>query len=494
MTRAALFERFCAVTAFAAPLALFLASTYPGIEFADPGELQTVAAILGIAHPTGFPAFTLLGWIFAHALPGGDEAWRVSAMCALAMAAACGYLFLCARELGVSPASACGAALVFAAGSTAWTAASHADVQALGMLFAALLVWLALRWRGSGDLRFLAVAALLAGVAASNHPLAIFLIPGLLVIVANRRAGLRIGHVAVALLLIAAGLSLYAYLPIRSAIVTLERSDRTLLLGFPPGMAFWDYNHPSSAAGFLRDVSGADFGPGSTIGAYLTPAPYLRLRDAYLPRLLGDFGPVVLALAAAGWTILWRRGALLAGGLLVTGLLPAIFGLGYLAEQDFERYFLSSFWIVALGASAGMDGVAIVLLRGRRRLQAAVALLVLCGAAIAIAASHRAILAHHDDDSGRRFIAYMRARTPENAIVVASWAYAPPLAYAAYVEHSFGDRIVVSGWPEEWEPAYRYWVRARPIYAVSNQPIALRSSPTRLVDRGSGPILVQVDP
>jgi 4-amino-4-deoxy-L-arabinose transferase-like glycosyltransferase len=480
--------------AFVAPLALFLAAAYPTVEFADPGELQTVAPMLGIAHPTGFPTFILLGWLFSHLIPFGNEAWRVTAMCAVAMAVASWLLYLSAREIDVDAVSACGAAVAFSAGTTAWIAGSHADIQALGTMFAAALIWLALRWRNTRDVRLLYAGGVITGIAAANHPLAIFAIPGLLVLVLSRAQGVRARDTVAAVLLVVVGLSLYAYLPIRSAIVTAERRDPTLALGFPPGMAFWDYNHPSAAAGLIRDVSGADFAPGSTAGAFLTAAPYERLRKSYLPLLGADFGPLLLLAAAIGALVLFRRDAWLAAGLLLSGFLPALFGLGYLAEQDFERYFLGSFWIVALAAGAGVSYVLVAALRSRPRLGAGASAAFFAATIAVLVLDHRAILSHHADDSGHRFLDYIRARTPENAIVVAAWAYATPLAYGAYVEHSLGERIVVSGWPEEWEVAYAAWARARPLYAVSNQPIHLRSSTTRLVDEGSGPILVQVDP
>lgn len=59
------------------------------------------------------------------------------------------------------------------------------------------------------------------------------------------------------------------------------------------------------------------------------------------------------------------------------------------------------------------------------------------------------------------------SETPENAIVVAEWAYATPLAYAAYVQRSFGGRIVLSAAPGQFADRYPAWLRARPVYVVS---------------------------
>ncbi|MGH7709276.1 MAG: protein O-mannosyl-transferase family, partial [Vulcanimicrobiaceae bacterium] len=74
--------------AFLGPLVLYVASLSPAVAFWDTGEMQTVPWILGIAHPTGFPLFTLLGWAFSHVVAIDTVAWRISLLCALATAAA----------------------------------------------------------------------------------------------------------------------------------------------------------------------------------------------------------------------------------------------------------------------------------------------------------------------------------------------------------------------------------------------------------------------
>ena len=60
------FLLLCGVAAFSA----YLTSLAPTITWAhgsaDSGELVTAAYYLGVAHPTGYPAYVLLGWLFSH--------------------------------------------------------------------------------------------------------------------------------------------------------------------------------------------------------------------------------------------------------------------------------------------------------------------------------------------------------------------------------------------------------------------------------------------
>jgi len=57
--------------------AAYLATLSPGVRVeTDVGELQFVGYVLGTAHPTGYPLYTMLSWAFTHAVPLGTVAWR----------------------------------------------------------------------------------------------------------------------------------------------------------------------------------------------------------------------------------------------------------------------------------------------------------------------------------------------------------------------------------------------------------------------------------
>ncbi len=72
---------------FLIPFIIYLFTLAPSVTFIDSGELATVATKLGVAHPTGYPLFTLLGNLFTK-LPFGDEVYRLNFMCAAISSAA----------------------------------------------------------------------------------------------------------------------------------------------------------------------------------------------------------------------------------------------------------------------------------------------------------------------------------------------------------------------------------------------------------------------
>src|SRR6185295_11465554 len=64
-----------AVVAFA----LAWPTLMPGVGFWDTGEFQAVPPLLGTLHPTGFPAYTILGWVGSALLQQvGSPAYRMN--------------------------------------------------------------------------------------------------------------------------------------------------------------------------------------------------------------------------------------------------------------------------------------------------------------------------------------------------------------------------------------------------------------------------------
>ena len=78
--------------AFLAPLVVYIITLAREITFVDSGELSAVAAGLGIAHPPGYPLFTLLGRLFTL-LPFGTVAFRVGLLSAFTTALAALLLY-----------------------------------------------------------------------------------------------------------------------------------------------------------------------------------------------------------------------------------------------------------------------------------------------------------------------------------------------------------------------------------------------------------------
>jgi hypothetical protein len=319
----------CAVAVgFIVPLGVYIASLRPGVDYWDTGELQTVPFILGIAHPSGFPAYVLIGWVWSHLIPFGDPAYRMNLLSAVGMTTAAAGLTAALLELGVEPVCAGGAALVFAFTRVPWDHATHADVHPVALAAIALSIWTALRWNRTGSARALLACAAFAGLALGVHSGTILIVPGIVLATCARRPRLRsaAGCVGVGVLLVVGA---YAYLPLRSAQLSAQQRDPTLALGLPPGRPFWDADHPSSVQGFRLEVGGAEFGASKALVRLIDPTVWARLPERYGRATVGDLAGGVMVIALVGAIVMLRRRPLAGLGILGGSLLPVLVVLAY---------------------------------------------------------------------------------------------------------------------------------------------------------------------
>ena len=161
-----------AVLAFAA-FALYVATLLPGLGGGDTAEFQRVGPTLGLAHSTGYPLYTLLGWAWARLLPIGGMAWRMNALSAVCAALAVGGVYQLARRLRLDPAAALLAAGALATHQTFWLQATQAEVYALATLLLVGLWWAALDWRDGGALW---PVGLWAGLGLAHHRMTLVLL------------------------------------------------------------------------------------------------------------------------------------------------------------------------------------------------------------------------------------------------------------------------------------------------------------------------------
>ncbi|GAB4127426.1 MAG: hypothetical protein Fur005_34850 [Roseiflexaceae bacterium] len=166
-------------------LAIYLRTAAPGLLSGDPAEFQLVAVILGVAHPTTYPLYTLLGHVAVRLLPIGELAWRVTVVSAVCAAGAVALAGVLALRLGRSWWAALFGAALLGVSPGLWNAATLAEVYALLALLM-LLALIVLEWANQQPNQWrMGMVGLLAGLGFSHHGLfAISILPVLLTWVA----------------------------------------------------------------------------------------------------------------------------------------------------------------------------------------------------------------------------------------------------------------------------------------------------------------------
>ena len=222
----------------------------------------------------------------------------------------------------------------------------------------------------------------------------------------------------------------------------------------------------------MQSVTGSQFHASNSLAAIVTPSAYAQF-PAYWQRLYNEYGWVPICLAVLGALLVVVRRPLLFAGLVLCGFIALPFVLNYPAESDIERYFMPSFWIVALAAGFGTSALVRVVAASapeqRRSLVASgCALLVLGSCTFGTLRRNESIASAANLASMNAFINVVVNSTPSNAIIISPWITATGLAYAAYVQHRLGDRILETAWYTDDAAYIPQWVRERPVVIVGD--------------------------
>ncbi|MGB8519711.1 MAG: DUF2723 domain-containing protein [Candidatus Tumulicola sp.] len=456
----------CDLAAFLVPAIVYVASASHEPASWDTAELQGVPYILGITHPTGFPFYVLLGWVWSHAIPLGTIAFRLNVFSGVALAAAAALAYACALELGAWPPVALAASLWFSFTQNVWSHGARAEAQDLAVACEAFALYAFLRWmRGHGDRWFLAAFAGF-GLGIAAHPNAIWLAPGLAAgaIVARSRPTARL--LAGALALTAAGLLLYLYLPLRSAYVVAHGLDPAHVLPGAGGGIFWNYNDPSTPAGFVRALTGTESDAPHFLLASLNPLHAQDALWAFFSAIGEQFGAFALIVVLAGAVSAWKRDWRTTLFLCIACTAALLFSVTYPNEADVGRYRMLALWLAVplLGALAPSGGAS----ARSSSLRALLAAFLSAGALISLV-SHRSFFTRAPREGGRWVIDAVRPFVPPGGVVVVDgWIDATSLAYGAYVDQSLPGRTVVSGWDRADMGNYRAWASGRPVFVLTD--------------------------
>ena len=117
----------------AAVFAVYAFTAPRTVTLEDDGLFIMASVDAGVAHPPGYPLYTLLGYVFSH-LPVGAPALRIHLLSGLLGALACAALFLLARRSGVALWLALAAALAYGVSEHFWSQAIIAEVYTLNAL------------------------------------------------------------------------------------------------------------------------------------------------------------------------------------------------------------------------------------------------------------------------------------------------------------------------------------------------------------------------
>ena len=228
--------------AFLITFLVYLITAAPDVQFTDSGELAGVCTTLGIAHPTGYPLFSVLGYFWSLIPnPASNIFWLniFAAFLTAASAAVFSILvmdvyryrdFISKRKseqekIPVEKRNLI--ALIIALGygfaGLVWAQGVALEVYSLQLLMTSLILWSFLNGIFRNSMRYLMLSALLTGLGFANHMTTVLLLPAMLFMFFRRPqerfdfSKIRLRQLLWLLIPFVIGLSFYLYLPLRSA-------------------------------------------------------------------------------------------------------------------------------------------------------------------------------------------------------------------------------------------------------------------------------------
>jgi len=304
--------------------AIFFLGTFlqPSAAWRDGPEFIVSAWGLGIAHPAGFPLYQSLAWMFEQ-LPIGNIAFRNHAFSLFCTVTAMVALWRCAltfaasvRKEELSPPFLIIAGLL----PLTWLFlpseienAIQSEVYALHATITFAVCNLLFHYLNRRQVKYLVLAAFIAGVGCGNHAtLGVLLFAFLVAVATNREWHSFLRHAGSALVAGIWGLMVYAYLPIRS----LQNPT-------------FDWGDPETLHRFINHVTDHKDTSSHFIVATDSLQGDASQAMAHLTNLLDWFGWVGFVIIIAGWTLVLMRRPRLALMCLIWIAPLSIFFLGW---------------------------------------------------------------------------------------------------------------------------------------------------------------------
>lgn len=233
MSSSKYFNELCLM--FILILVVYIATLSPSIAGGDAGELVAEGCILGIAHPPGYPIFTMMVNMLSKLASGNIEvAYIINVSSAILTSAAAYFLgstVLFALEWNVYDSNKDNTAdalshgghifgmSLFAFSPLIWQYATTAEVFPLNTFFASLIIYLVVLFAKTKSSNIAILGAFICGLAACNqHTIFLYEIPLIAWmtfllrrrLLSSKRWTLSV-YIGIAFLI---GLSCYAYMPI----------------------------------------------------------------------------------------------------------------------------------------------------------------------------------------------------------------------------------------------------------------------------------------
>jgi len=344
---------------------VYLFTLAPGIVEIDSGELTTAQIILGIAHPTGYPLFTMIGYLWSLLPFPSSPVYQANLLAALFTAGSILFFIKSARlildssetvrlsagkqkkkknketEIKTAPrvelknSAAVFAGLLLAFSVTYWKQSASVEVYSLHLLLLNGIIFFLLKaFLNESELKTWLVFAVALALGFTNHMTTLLILPGtaFLYFTKEKFSGKSFKQIGLMLAAFFPALALiYAYLPLRA-------SQSPLL----------NWGNPVNFENFFRHVSGKQY----RVWLFSSSDAAKKHLADFFQNLPGEFAYLGLIPILIGLWFFSKRNKKLFYFLLINFFATVFYSINY-DIHDLDTYFLLAFVSLSFFSAGG---------------------------------------------------------------------------------------------------------------------------------------------
>lgn len=335
---------------FAITFIIYIHNLSNSVYGGDSGDFISAALVHGVAHPSGYPLFTLMSILMLHLPIHASAAFKIGILSSFFTSASVVLLFQIAYKFTKQSAVSFIIALLFAFTTPFWLYAEMVEIFALNTFFILLLFLLSYQYNVTKKKKFLYFFSFILGLSFTNNEIIVLFLPMYVMLFANIlwHAKKKLRLFLTGFLLFSIGLTPYIYIPIAAH--------------FNPPIN-WD--NADTIPNFVRLLLRKDYG--WSYNTDLLNAKYfiglLRLYKDYWDLHLGFLNETIFILGILYLFFKKRYNLLLSllTGFIISGPLFLLYAR-YPVTDNFdvniiERFFMVSGTIVFLFIPFGLEAI-----------------------------------------------------------------------------------------------------------------------------------------
>ncbi len=193
---------------------IYYINSAPGIVFGDSPELALSSYSLGIAHPPGYPLFSIITKLFSYLQPFEDYAKKCNVFSVFISSLTLTILFYTLEKLYNNKLIALIASFTTGFSYLYFKQSLVTEVYSLNSFFLVLITLFIVNYIKNNDKRWLYLSSFIGGIGLGNHHTLLGILFSAFMLTLLRKVGLKTFFIS--LLLLFFGITIYFYLPVRS--------------------------------------------------------------------------------------------------------------------------------------------------------------------------------------------------------------------------------------------------------------------------------------